>query len=65
MEKYWKLVYFIGENYRVDLAKDLLVENVVSPFILNRKDFSYNVFGDIKYMFVMRIKNARWKYLKT
>lgn len=48
MEKDWKLVYFTGDNYRGDLAKEMLEENGITAVILNQKDSSYTVFGDIK-----------------
>jgi hypothetical protein len=48
MEKDWKLVYFTGDNYRGDLAQELLEENVIHAVILNRKDSTYTAFGDIE-----------------
>jgi hypothetical protein len=48
MEKDWKLVYFTGDNYRGDLAQELLEENGIHAVILNRKDSTYTAFGDIE-----------------
>ena len=48
MEKDWKRVYFTGDNYRSILAKELLEENGITAVIINRKDSSYLVFGDIE-----------------
>jgi hypothetical protein len=48
MERDWKLVYFTGDNYRSDLAQELLEENVIHAVILNRKDSTYTAFGDIE-----------------
>jgi hypothetical protein len=48
MEKDWKLVYFTGDNYRGDLAREILDENGIPAVVLNRKDSTYTVFGDIE-----------------
>jgi hypothetical protein len=48
MEEGWKLVYSTGDNYRGDLARELLEENGIHAVVLNRKDSSYTVFGDIE-----------------
>jgi hypothetical protein len=48
MEEGWKLVYFTGDNYQGDLAKELLEENGIQAVVLNRKDSSYTTFGDIE-----------------
>ena len=48
MEEGWKLVYFTGDNYRGELAKELLEENGIHAVLLNRKDSSYLVFGDVE-----------------
>jgi hypothetical protein len=48
MEKDWKLVYFTGDDYRGAIAKELLEENGIPAVLINRKDSSYTVFGDIE-----------------
>lgn len=48
MEKGWKLVYCTGEDYKAAIAKELLEENGVRSVILNRKDSTYQTFGDIE-----------------
>lgn len=42
------MIYITGDNYRVELAKGLPEENGIQTVILNRKDSSYNVFGDVE-----------------
>lgn len=46
MEEGWKYVYFTGDNYRGELAKELIEESGIHAVVLNRKDSSYLVFGD-------------------
>jgi hypothetical protein len=48
MEKDWKLVYYKGEDYKAVIAKELLEENGFRSVVLNRKDSTYQTFGDIE-----------------
>lgn len=48
MEKGWKQVFITGDNYKAEIARDLLEENGINSVILNQKDSVYQTFGDIE-----------------
>ncbi len=48
MEKSWKKIYFSGNDFQVMMAHDLLEENGINSVIMNRKDTSYQAFGDVE-----------------
>ena len=48
MEKSWKKIYFSGDEFKVLIARDLLAENGINAVIINQKDSSYLVFGDVE-----------------
>jgi hypothetical protein len=48
MEKGWKLFYFTGDNYRSELAKELIEESSIHAVVINCKDSSYLVFGNVE-----------------
>ncbi len=48
MEKDWRLIYSTGEEYKAEIAKELLEGNNVHAVVLNRKDSVYQTFGDIE-----------------
>jgi len=48
MEKSWKKVYFSGDEFKVNIARDLLAENGINSVIMNQKDSSYTSFGDVE-----------------
>ncbi|MCK9412971.1 MAG: DUF2007 domain-containing protein [Prolixibacteraceae bacterium] len=48
MEKSWKKIYFSGDEFKVLMARDLLAESGINAVIMNQKDSSYLVFGDVE-----------------
>lgn len=48
MESSWKKIYFSGDQFKVQIAHDLLEENGINSVIINQKDSSYTSFGDIE-----------------
>ncbi len=48
MEKGWKMVYFTGEEYQAQIAKEVLTDNGIDAVIINHRDSSYTTFGDVE-----------------
>ena len=48
MEKGWEKIYFSGDQFKVIIARDLLAENDINAVIINKKDSSYLLFGDVE-----------------
>lgn len=48
MEKCWKKIYFSGNDFVVLMVRDLLKEKDILSVVMNRKDISYQAFGDVK-----------------
>ena len=47
MNKDWIKIYSTGVNYKAELLKGLLFENIIEAVILNKKDSSYG-FGELE-----------------
>ncbi|MDR1666554.1 MAG: DUF2007 domain-containing protein [Bacteroidales bacterium] len=47
MEK-WKCIYSTNQRYRAEIVKALLAEEDIEAVILDKKDSSYTVFGEIE-----------------
>lgn len=48
MEKEWAVVFETDQLYRAEIALQVLQEEGVEAVIMNKKDSSYIVIGDIK-----------------
>ena len=48
MEKDWVIVYSTNQIYLAEIAKQVLADNGMNSIIINKKDSSYNDFGDIE-----------------
>lgn len=48
MEKEWTVVFETDQLYRAEIALQVLQEEGVEAVIMNKKDSSYIVIGDIK-----------------
>jgi len=48
MEKDWAIVYSTNQMYLAEIAKQVLADNGMNSIIINKKDSSYNDFGDIE-----------------
>jgi hypothetical protein len=50
MEEGWKTVFETDQHYRATIAKDVLENNGIQAVILNQKDSTYLVWGQISVM---------------
>ncbi len=48
MEKDWKLAYIYDAEYKAELAKEKLLEQNIPSVIMNKRDTSYQSFGDVE-----------------
>jgi hypothetical protein len=48
MEKGWIQIFMTGQDFKAQMAKDLLEENGIEALILNHKDSTFTTFGDIE-----------------
>lgn len=47
MEKGWKEVFITIEEYKADMAKDILESAGIKVVVMNQHDTAYKSFGDI------------------
>ena len=62
MEKNWVSIFSTDQAYLADIARLVLDENNISSIILNRKDSSYQMLGEIE-LYVKRDEALRAKNL--
>lgn len=48
MEEGWKKVFLTGEEYKANMAKDILENNGIKAVLMNQHDTAYKSFGDIE-----------------
>jgi hypothetical protein len=48
MEKGWKTVFLTGEEYKANIAKDLLENEGIKTILMNQHDSAYKSFGNIE-----------------
>ena len=48
MEKGWKQIFMTGQDFKAQMAKDLLEQNGIEALIMNHKDSTFTTFGDIE-----------------
>lgn len=48
MEKNWVKIYTSPNFYRAEIIKQMLNENDVGAVLINKKDSSYNAFGNVE-----------------
>ena len=47
MEKGWKVVYFTAQEYKAEMAKEILENEGINVVMLNQHDSAYQSFGEI------------------
>lgn len=47
MEKDWIPIYTTASQFQAELIRGMLQENGIESVIINRKDTTYGIFGDI------------------
>lgn len=62
MEKNWVSIFSTEKAYLADIARLVLDENNISSIVLNRKDSSYQMLGEIE-LYVNRDEALRAKNL--
>ncbi len=48
MEKDWVIAKSFGKAYIADIAVEVLADNGIRAVVMNKKDSSYQTFGDIE-----------------
>jgi hypothetical protein len=48
MEKGWLNIFTTAEDYQAEIARDLLESANIEAVVLNQKDSSYQVFGNLE-----------------
>ncbi len=48
MEKDWQVAYVTGDQYRAEMARQILDQNGIEAVIMDQKDSAYTTFGDIE-----------------
>lgn len=49
MEKGWKQVFLTGQEYRAEIAKEILENNGINVVVMNQQDGAFiNITGDIE-----------------
>lgn len=48
MEKDWVRAYDTQQEYMAELARAVLSDNDIESVVINKKDSSYNSFGDVE-----------------
>ena len=47
MEKGWKEVYMTAQEYKAEMAKEILENDGINVVVMNQKDTAYKTFGEI------------------
>ena len=48
MDKNWETIYSTDQLYIAELAKQMLHDNGIEAVVVNKRDSTYNTFGDIE-----------------
>jgi len=48
MEEGWKKIFLTGEEYKANMAKDILGNAGIKAVLMNQHDTAYKSFGDIE-----------------
>lgn len=48
MEKDWVIAYESKQEYLAEIARNVLSDNNIEAVVINKKDSTYNSFGDIE-----------------
>jgi len=62
MEDNWISIFSTDKPWQAEIAKQILNENGIEAVVLNRKDSSYTVFGEVD-VFVSKENEAQSKEL--
>ena len=56
------MIFSTDQPYQAELAKQILEENRITPVVMNKRDSSYNTFGEFE-VYVARKDVVRGKHL--
>lgn len=61
----WTAVFKTTQPYQAEMVKDILEDNGIEAVILNQKDSSYNLFGEINVMVHTKNSEKAEEIIKT
>ncbi|MCL1822345.1 MAG: DUF2007 domain-containing protein [Prolixibacteraceae bacterium] len=64
MEKDWKEVFVTDQEYKAEIARDILENNGIVDVILNQKDSAFSSFGSIKVLVPEEYEEKAMELLK-
>tara|TARA_B100001758_G_C18416862_1_gene620784 strand:+ start:14287 stop:14505 length:219 start_codon:yes stop_codon:yes gene_type:complete len=64
MNKNWTKIFSSNNPIQIEIIKQMLEENNLSPVILNKQDSSYNMFGTIDLYILEKDHKKALKLLK-
>lgn len=64
-EKDWTLIYSTNLEYQAELAREVLEENNIEVFIINKKDSFYVTIGDIELYVLKECEGAAREIIKS
>ncbi|MAW20799.1 MAG: hypothetical protein CMD16_00200 [Flavobacteriales bacterium] len=64
MNKHWTKIFSSNDHVQIEIIKQMLEENDLSPVILNKQDSSYNMFGTIDLYIIKKDQKKAIKLLK-
>ncbi len=64
-EKDWILIYTTNQEYEAELAKEVLEENEIEVFMLNKKDSFYVTLGEIELYVLKEYEEAALEIIKS
>ncbi len=60
----WTIIYITTDQYRAELARQMLVENGITAVIMDKKDRSYPNIGHVEVMVEEENRKAAEKLIK-
>jgi ATP-dependent DNA ligase len=65
MQKDWIVIYRTGELHQAEMVKQIIQQNGIEGVIMNKKDSSYIIFGDIEVLVKPENEIAALQLLKN
>ena len=65
MQKDWIVIYRTGELHQAEMVKQIIQQNGIDAVIMNKKDSSYIIFGDIEVLVKPENETAALQLLKN
>ena len=65
MQNDWIVVYRTGELHQAEMVKQIIQQNGIDAVIMNKKDSSYIIFGDIEVLVKPENETAALQLLKN